>query len=268
LLKLKLFYLLTALVLLPGSVCCAEVYSIQIGVYSKIENAENEYQVLRNTIDPAHLEALRIEKKGPQYAVRIGRFNQEKPARELLFRIKKTLPQAFLWKGAYDPAQIVRLYGLPPQGQKKESPSAPGPSLPPVFPDSRKTGPPTLTMEPVPKGRNTYPPDINIPSENTLEMGRAMLWGTILESSPLPGNPLGLTPEKEIFRVMVRVDKSEPLKGYPNFLRDKEAEEITVFSEVRPPFFIPAQRIKAVVEYRGDKYRRYLWIRQAEPVKP
>jgi hypothetical protein len=268
LLKLKFFWLLTALVLLPGSVSGAEIYSIQVGVYQNIKNAENQCRALQSQIEASHLEALRIEKKGPQYAVRIGRFNQEKPARELLSRILKTLPQAFLWKGDYDPAQIVRRYGPSPPGQKKESPSGSGPSLPAVFPPSEKTGPKTPASEPAPKGRTTSPPAINTFSENTLEMGRAMLWGTILESSPLPGNPLGLTPEKEIFRVMVRVDKSEPLKGYPNFLQDKETEEIILYSEVRPPFFVPAQRIKALVEYRGDKYRRFFWIKQAEPIKP
>ena len=236
-LKLKLFCLLLALLLLPRSVYCAEIYSIQIGVYARIENAENEYQTLRNTIDPAHLEALRIEKKGPHFAVRIGRFNQEKPARELLFWIKKTFPSLFSGRARMTQRRSSGSTDYRLRGRKKESPTAPGPSLSPVFPDSIRTGRPTPTPAPTPKGRNTYPPDINSPSEKTLEMGRAMLWGTILESSPLPGNPLGLTPEKEIFRVMVRVDKSEPLKGYPNFLRDKETEEITVFSEVRPPFF-------------------------------
>lgn len=267
-LKLKFFCLLTTLVFLPGTVFGAEIYSIQVGVYQDIKNAENQCQALRSKIEPSQLEALRIEKKGPQYAVRIGRFNQEKPARELLSRAKKAFPQALLWKGEYKKTQIIRLYRPTPQGQKKESPIVSSPSLSAVFPGSGEAGPKTPAPEPAPKGRNTSSVGINTLPENTLEMGRAMLWGTILESSPLPGNPLGLNPEKEVFRLMVRVEKSEALKGYPNFLRDKETEEIIVFSEVRPPFFIPAQRIKAVVEYRGDKYRRFFWIKQAEPIKP
>ena len=55
---------------------------------------------------------------------------------------------------------------------------------------------------------------------------------------------------------MVRVDKSEAVKGYPNFLQDKETEEIILFSETRQPFFLPAQKIRALVEYQGDKYKR------------
>jgi len=68
--------------------------------------------------------------------------------------------------------------------------------------------------------------------------------------------------------VMVRVDKSEAVKGYLNFLQDKETEEIILYSETRRPFFIPAQRIRALVEYQGDKYKRFFWIKQVEPIKP
>jgi hypothetical protein len=264
----KIFWLLMALHLFPGSVSGAEIYSIQTGVYQKIENAENQYQILLRMIDPSHLEALRIEKKGPQYAVRIGRFDQEQPGRELLSRVQKIIPQAFLWKGAYNKAQIVRLYGPTPPGEKKESPSTSNPSPSAGFPGSGEPRPKTPAPKPAPKERNTSPVAINTFNETSLETSRAMLWGTILESSPLPGNPLGLTPEKEIFRVMVRVDKSEPLKGYLNFLQDKETGEITLFSEVRPAFFVPGQRIKALVEYRGDKYKRFFWIKQSEPIKP
>jgi len=227
-LKQTFIGLLTALVILPGSVSGAEIYSVQVGIYQKIENAENQCQALRKIIEPAHLEALRVEKKGSNYAVRIGQFNEENPARQLLSRIKKAFPQAFLWKGEHKNAQIVRQYGPAPLREKKE----------PEFPES------------------------------PLEIRRAILWGTVLESSPLTGNPLGLVPEKEITRVMVRVDKSEAVKGYLNFLQDKETEEIILYSETRRPFFIPAQRIRALVEYQGDKYKRFFWIKQAEPIKP
>ena len=105
-LKWMFIGLWTALMILPGSVSGAEIYSVQVGIYQKIKNAENQCQALRRMIDPSHLEALRIEKKGPQYAVRIGQFDQEQPARELLSRIQKILPQAFLWKGEYNKAQI------------------------------------------------------------------------------------------------------------------------------------------------------------------
>jgi hypothetical protein len=220
LLKLTLLLLLAALMIIPGTVFGAKIYSVQAGTFQKIENAENQCQALRKMIEPAHLEALRIEKKGPNYAVRIGQFNQEKPARHLLSRIKKAFPQAFLWR------------------------------------------------ELSPKGRDTTREGKISFLESPLEIRRAILWGTVLESSPLTGNPLGLVPEKEISRVMVRVDKSEAVKGYPNFLQDKETEEIILFSEIRQPFFIPAQRIKALVEYQGDKHKRFFWIKQAEPIKP
>ena len=119
-----------------------------------------------------------------------------------------------------------------------------------------------------PKGKYTTQGGRNNLPENPLEIRRAILWGTVLESSPLTGNPLGLVPEKEITRVMVRVDKSEAVKGYPNLLQDKETEEIILYSETRQPFFLPGQRIRALVEYQGDKYKRFFWIKQVEPIKP
>jgi len=227
-LKQTFILLLLALMIIPGTVSGAEIFSVQVGNYQKLKNAEKQYNALRRKIDPTHLEAWRIDKNGPRYAVRIGKFNQEKPARQLLSRIRKAFPQASLWKGDYKKSQIVRVYGPTSLREKKE----------PSFP------------------------------ENPLEIRRAILWGTVLESSPLTGNPLGLVPEKEISRMMVRVDKSEAVKGYPNFLQDKETEEIILFLETRQPFFLPAQKIRALVEYQGDKYKRFFWIKQVEPVKP
>jgi hypothetical protein len=268
--------LLTALVFLPGSVFGVEIYSVQVGIFQKIKNAEDQCQALRKRIEPVHLEALRVEKRGPHFAVRIGQFTQKKPARQLLSRINKAFPQAFLWKGEYTKSQWVRLYGPGPQRQKNERPSTSGPSRA-LFPSgSGEPGQETLFTIPEKslkrdlsfKDRDTTREGKNSFSESSLETRRAILWGTVLESSPLAGNPLGLVPEKEIIRVMVRVDKSEAAKGYPNFLQDKETEEIILFSEVRQPFFIPAQRIKALVEYQGDKHKRLFWIRQAEPIKP
>jgi len=275
-LKLTFIGLLTALVILPGSVSGAEIYSVQVGIYQKIENAENQCQALRKMIGPAHLEALRVEKKGIHYAVRIGQYDQEKPARQLLSQIKKAFPQAFLWKEEHKNAQIVRRYGPASLREKKEPEFASSPSRPtypsgsggtrqePLVPIPGK--PPEAEFSP--KGKYTTQGGRNNLPENPLEIRRAILWGTVLESSPLTGNPLGLVPEKEITRVMVRVDKSEAVKGYPNFLQDKETEEIILYSETRQPFFLPGQRIRALVEYQGDKFKRFFWIKQVEPIKP
>jgi hypothetical protein len=275
-LKLIVIGLLTALVILPGSVSGAEIYSVQIGSYQKIKNAEAQCRSLRRMFEPASLEALRIEKKGPNYAVRIGRFGQEKPARQLLSRVKKAFPHSFLWKGEYNKAHWVRLYEPAPFRQKNEPPSTSGPSRPPSPLGSGEAGRESLVTasgkppeaEPPARGRGTTPDNKNSSPESSLEIRRAIIWGTVLESSPLTGNPLGLVPEKEISRVMVRVEKSEAVKGYPNFLKDKETEEIILYSEVRHSFFIPSQKIKALVEYQGDKYKRIFWIKQAEPIRP
>jgi hypothetical protein len=276
LLKRAFLLLLTVLLMVPGTVSSAEIFSIQVGNFQKLKNAEKQCTTLRRKIDPGYLEDWRIEKNGPRYTIRVGRFNQEKPARKLLSAVKQTIPLAFLWKGDYKKSQIVRQYGPTSLPEKKESEitsSQPSSIISSVPGETRRETPVAIPGNPSEadhssKGNYTNQEGkTNLP-ESSLEIRRAILWGTVLESSPLSGNPLGLIPEKEITRVMVRVDKSEAVKGYPNFLQDKETEEITLFSEIRQPFFIPAQKIRALVEYQGDKYKRFFWIKQAEPIKP
>ena len=270
------FLLLMALMIIPGTVFGAEIFSVQVGTYQKLKNAEKQGNTLRGKIDPTHLEDWRIEKNGPRYAVRVGQFNQEKPARKLLSTIKQIIPQAFLWKGDYKKSLIVLRYGPTSLREKKETEFTSSPSRPTYPSGSGETRQETLVTIPgkppeaelAPNGKYSTPGGKSNLPENSLAIRRAILWGTVLESSPVAGNPLGLVPEKEITRVMVRVDRSEAVKGYPNFLQDKETEEITLFSEVRQPFFIPAQRIRALVEYQGDKYKRFFWIKQVEPIKP
>jgi SPOR domain len=276
LLKQTFLYLLAVLLIIPGTVSGADIFSVQVGSTQKLKNAEKQCHALRRKIDPAHLEDWRIEKNGSRYAVRVGRFNEEKPARKLLSAINQTVAQAFLWKGDYNKSHVVRRYGPASLQEKKEPESASSPSraiISSVPEETRQETPVTNPEKPPaaersPKDKYTIEEgNGNLPA-GSLEIRRAILWGTVLESSPLSGNPLGLVPEKEISRVILRIEKSEAVKGYPNFLQDKETMEITLFSEIRQPFFIPAQKIKALVEYQGDKYKRLFWIKQAEPIKP
>ena len=154
-----------------------------------------------------------------------------------------------------------RLQPFPPTfPQDREHPKQEKPVAIPEKPPKKEPSPKRPIRHPG-KEKNNLP-------ESPPETRRSIMWGTVLESSPLTGNPLGLVPEKEITRVIVRVDRSEAVKGYPNFLQDKESEDIIFFSEVRQPFFLPAQKIKALVEYQGDKYKRIFWIKQAEPIRP
>jgi hypothetical protein len=160
--------------------------------------------------------------------------------------------------------------------KNKESPSGPSPPPSAVSSGSGKTRTETPVTIPdkTPKAEvpqpenNTLPANKNTLSEKPLEIGRAVLWGTIMESRPLSGTSLGLPSDKEVFLVKVRVARTEPVEGFPNFLPDKEREEITLFSKARQPFFIPEQKIKALVEYKGDKYKRFFWIEQVEPFNP
>lgn len=255
--KPTLLVLLISLACIPGLVWAVEIYSIQAANFKKIKKAEQQCQVLRKKIAQVRKETWRIEKTGSRYAVRIGQFNQEKPALELLTRIKQTVPDAFLWKGELKKALIVKTYKAAVHRQKGSKPETP---------DTISSKTPAREY-PAPNGKIAQENKKNR-VENPLKIGRAVLWGTILETSTLPGYSLGLAAEKEIYRLKVRVDKTEAMQDFSNFLEDKEKEELTLFSEVHLPFFIPEQKIKGVVEYKGDKYKRFYWIKQVESMKP
>jgi hypothetical protein len=273
--KLTFLGLLTALVIIPGFVSGAEIYRVQVGNFKNLKNAENQCQSLRKKIDQAELETWRIEKAGSGYAVRIGQFTQAKPALEMLSRINQTVPDAFLWTGESKEAHLVRLYEATTSKQKRESPPDVNPlqTADPLGSGESKPEIPvpipqkTPGAELPPSGGNTAQENKNALPENLLEIRRAVLWGTILESRPLSGKSLGLSSAKEIYRVKVRLDRIEPVKGSPNLLEDEGRKEITLFSEVRQSFFLPQQKIKALVEYKGDKYKRFFWIKQVEPLK-
>ncbi len=79
---------------------------------------------------------------------------------------------------------------------------------------------------------------------------------------------MGLPPGKKIYRLKIQVEESKEIKGFPDFLKEKEGELVTVFSETSPPFFQPGNKITAVAEYRGDRFSRFTWIIKPQAVKP
>jgi hypothetical protein len=39
----------------------------------------------------------------------------------------------------------------------------------------------------------------------------------------------GMSPEQVLFRVVISVEEVEDVKGYPNFLKDKEGQNLSLF---------------------------------------
>jgi hypothetical protein len=226
-------------VLLSGQEVWAEVYSVQIGAFQKVQNAQQRFKLLEKSLPPNLLDHLRIEKTRKAYVVKVGKLDDLEQAQTLLSALTPFSPDAFIWKGEFIKEQIHTLAAdYPSTGEK----------VPSSF-ERRKYGSP---------GK----PAISFP------ISQALLRGTIREINSLASEQMGLPPGKKIYRLIIWVEESEEIKGFPDFLREKENDLLTVFSETNPPFFQPGHKITAVAQYRGDRFSRFTWIINPQAVKP
>lgn len=287
-------------ILLGGGETQAEIFSLQVGIYKDFKNAQSQYASMYNALPETHRDSLRIEKSGSLYAVRIGRFETRAQAQEMLPLIKRVASEVFIRKGDLVTPDLFESKKRPPPGPpppdqsrtkagedqpKRNTPELKEPDL------KRKTegpAPPELRLnlpanaekasgkgidQSAPAGppssrsasKAKEPPQTS-PSGAVLPESRAWLYGSIREFSPLSPDQLGMRPGKEIFRLILRVDETKDITGYPNLLKGKEGDLLTVFSEENPSFFRVGGRIKAVIEYRGTQYSRFFWIAKAEPL--
>jgi hypothetical protein len=218
------------LVAIPAGSALAETYSIQIGLFSQFKNARLRSTSIHNALPESHRGSLRIEKSGTRYAVLIGRFGTPGQAEALLSLIKPLSPDAFIRRDDPLPADVLRE------------------TSPPSTDPARTTSGEKLQI------------DLAIPAN------RAWLLGSIREISPLQPEQLGLKPGKEIFRLILQVQETRKIAGYPNLLAEKEGDLLTVFAESNPPFLKVGNKMKALVEYRGNRYGRFFWVLKFEPL--
>jgi DNA polymerase IIIc chi subunit len=262
--------------LIPALKKETEFYTIQVANFMKAGNAEQQCQILRKKIGQARGEEWRIDRAGLRFVVRIGKFSQKQPALELLAEVKTIVPDAIILKSELKKLLTVKTYkGVPPK-QKKETPSEEqsSPTTVPLEKAESRTERSTARLsekterEFALKAKEEARKDKKVEKEESPEIRRALLWGTILEINPLAGSTLGLNSEDKIYKLKVWVERTEAVKGYPNFLLGREKEALILFTEAQLPFLLPRQNIKGFVEYKGDKYKRFFWIKEVEPFKP
>ncbi len=95
-------------VLLIGQQVWAKVYSVQIGVFQKVQNAQQQFKRLEKSLPTNLLDHLRIEKTGKGYIVKVGKFSDLEQAQTLLSAITPLSPDAFIWKGDFIKEQILK----------------------------------------------------------------------------------------------------------------------------------------------------------------
>jgi hypothetical protein len=231
-------------VLLGGPEVRAEFYSIQLGAYQKLQNAQRQLNFLKKSLPSNLSNQLRIEKTGKSFEVKVGKAEDFEQALTLLSALKDQFPDAFICKGDWSSPPIPEIQKTPtsPEGQ-------------PI-----KKG-----KEPAGKSKKTEPSPKAAPP---LLADQAMIIGIIREVGSIAAEQLGMPFEKNIYRLIIRLEASKAIKGGADFLKEREGELLTVFSETNPPFFSPGKKITAIVEYRGNRFSRFFWIHKPQPVNP
>jgi hypothetical protein len=191
------------------------------------------------------LDHLRIEKTGKAYVVKVGKLDDLEQALTLLSAVTPLFPDAFIWRGDLNRERTLKTEKIPTTFEDQHSKEGKVPTF-----IERKN------IEP--SGKSEIPSPIN----------QAMLRGTIREINSVASDQLGLPSGKNVYRLIILVEETKEINGLPDFLKEKEGELLTVFSETNPPFFKPGNRIAAIAEYRGNRFSRFYWINKPQAVKP
>jgi tetratricopeptide (TPR) repeat protein len=103
--------LLFLLVCFPLTSSAAKlIYTFQIGSFSDIEDARKQFDATAKLLHENETDHLRIEKIGPFYSVRLGKFTDRDEAEKFLLPIKHRLKEHLLMEAYYKENRIKRLY--------------------------------------------------------------------------------------------------------------------------------------------------------------
>lgn len=90
--------------------------------------------------------------------------------------------------------------------------------------------------------------------------------GRVEEYSLISSKLMGIKPEMTLYKLVISIEKVENVKG-PNFLKDKEGQLVTLYSKEGLSSKFYGEKIKAIVEYRGDERGGLFWIKRIEIIK-
>ena len=215
-----------------------EYYSIQIASHGTLESAQRQFRILKKRLPDDDLAYLRVEKIGDLFSVRLGRFNDKESALSLLNRLRPQLPGAVILKVPIKDANIIDIYG---EG----------------LPADLKEPRPRETREAKPSGSPKK--DDGTAGGTSPVFSRSVIKGTVLESRVAPSGLTCSGSKGVLYLIMVYVEEVEDVANYENFLRDKKDRSLSFFTG-EAPAALSGKRIKAIVEYRGDKRCRLYWI--------
>lgn len=107
-----------------------EYYTVQAGSYPSITEAEKCYKDLIGSLTEEQRDHLRIELVKGYYTVRVGRFDQIKPARKLLESVRKGYGSALILKAYIKEERIKKIYRREAAAEARpEEPVQPAPEV-------------------------------------------------------------------------------------------------------------------------------------------
>ncbi|MEW6187824.1 MAG: SPOR domain-containing protein [Thermodesulfobacteriota bacterium] len=236
--------ILIAVLLVGPQEVQAKVYSVQVGAFQILANAQACLHLFKTTRSNVS-DQLRIEKQGRLYKVKVGKIEDPEKAMILLLALKADWPGAFIVPGE-TPSEMT----LRPEAKAIETVA---PSVPP------KREPPSL-------GKKA--PDSAGKSDTTGWPKRAELMGTVSEIIPLDSEQLGMPPGNMVYQLIVWVEGIGDIGRATDFLKVKIGELSTFYSETRPAVLRSGNKIKAMVEYRGNPFGGYYWIVEPQIHQP
>ena len=74
------------------------------------------------------------------------------------------------------------------------------------------------------------------------------------------------TPDRVIYKLRISIEKTEDIAGSPNFVKSRAASSLTAYSEDKNALDLYGEKVKAIVEFKGDERGGNFWIKQINVV--
>lgn len=95
----------------------------------------------------------------------------------------------------------------------------------------------------------------------------AVIIGTVKAFCMASSGLEGISPEQVIYKLVISVEETKDVKGYPNLLKSKKGLVLTFFTKERLSVEVFGKRIKGRVKYMGDERGGRFWINNIEILK-
>ncbi len=86
------------------------MYTIQTGSFKNSQRAEKQFRIIKQSLEGTAFQALRIEKIGRFYAVRVGRFDSPAEAEQFLRKQERSLEGSMVMKAYFINERILQIH--------------------------------------------------------------------------------------------------------------------------------------------------------------